>query len=533
MERTAERTGNHAVLVAAGIFLSRIFGLVRQHFISHYFGLSDPGDAFTQAFKIPNLLRNLFGEGSLSASFIPVYARLLAEKDEEEAGRVAGAVFALLALAVSVLVLIGVAATPYIIDLIAAGFTGAKRELTIRLVRILFIGAGFLVMSAWCLGILNSHRKFFLSYASPVMWNLAMIVCMVLLGRSAHRDSLAVALAWASVIGSALTFAVQLPSVLRLVKRLRIHFAYHGDHVPDVVRNFVPVFFSRGVVQISTYVDLWLASWLPTGAPTALYNASLLYLLPVSLFGMSVSDAELPAMSSALGAQAEIAGYLRQRLNRGLRQIAFFVVPSSMGFLALGGVVAAALYQTGRFSHADAQYVWGILAGASVGLVAQTLGRLYSSTYYALRDTRTPMRYAVVRVCLTSGLGYLFALPLPRWLGIDPGWGAAGLTSSAGIAGWVEFSLLRHTLNGRIGRTGLPASLVARLWGSAAVAAAAGWAVKLALGPQGPKISGAAILSAYVVVYFAATYALRVPECGAMLERALAQVSRVSRRDAR
>src|SRR4051812_9375759 len=162
-------------MVAAGILLSRIVGLVRNRVFAHYFGTSDAADAFRQAFRIPNFLQNLFGEGVLSASFIPVYAGLLARDDEEEAGRVAGAVLAILGLLTSVLVLLGMLATPQLIDVIAYGFHGAKRELTIRLVRILFPGAGLLVMSAWCLGILNSHRRFFLSYSVPVLWNLIII----------------------------------------------------------------------------------------------------------------------------------------------------------------------------------------------------------------------------------------------------------------------------------------------------------------------------------------------------------------------
>src|SRR4029077_14383826 len=123
---------------------------------------------------------------------------------------------------------------------------------------------------------------------------------------------------------------------------------------------------------------------------------------------MSVSAAELPALSGTMGVDPAGAEAVRHRLNAGLRQIAFFVVPSAMAFLALGDVVAAAILQTGRFSHADAVYVWAILAGSGVGLLASTLGRLYSSTYSALRDTRTPLRYALLRVALTTVLGYLF-----------------------------------------------------------------------------------------------------------------------------
>ena len=165
-----------------------------------------------------------------------------------------------------------------------------------------------------------------------------------------------------------------------------------------VVRNFVPVFIGRGVVQISGYVDAWLASWLGTGALSAFSYAQILFTLPVSLFGMSVSAAELPHMSGAIGSDEEVAAALRARLDPGLRQIAFFVLPSVVAFLVLGDVIVAAVYQTGRFTRGDAIYVWGILAGATVGLLASTLGRLYSSAYYALRDTRTPLRFAIVRV---------------------------------------------------------------------------------------------------------------------------------------
>jgi putative peptidoglycan lipid II flippase len=499
----------HALLVGAGIGLSRVVGLVRQRVFSHYFGIETvAAEAWNAAFRIPNFLQNLFGEGVLSASFIPVYARLLAEKDDREAGRVAGAIGALLALVVSVIVLVGVFGTRYFIDAIAPGFERETRELTIRLVRILFPGAGLLVLSAWCLGILNSHRKFFLSYTAPVVWSAAMIAAMLVFGRRMDTESLVIVTAWASVAGSALMFLAQLPAVLRFAPRITF-----GSSQParEVTRNFGPVFVSRGVAQISGYIDMAIASYvsrITPGAVAALGTAQTLYMLPVSLFGMSVSAAELPEMSSAL-AGAEI----KRRLNAGLRQIAFFVVPSAMALAALGDVLTAGLFVTGRFKQQDAVYVWRILAGSAVGLVAQTLGRLYSSTYYALRDTRTPLRYAVIRVILTTVLGYLCAMPL--------GWGVPGLTASAGVAGWVEFTLLRLSLNRRIGSTGLPAGLVARLWGAAAAAAAAAWGVKLAVGLERPIVDAIAIIAMYGVVYFGATFLLGVEECRGLVRRVI------------
>jgi putative peptidoglycan lipid II flippase len=509
-----------AFLVATGIFLSRVAGLIRDRVFAHYFGNSDAADVFKAAFRIPNFLQNLFGEGVLSASFIPVYARLLAQDDKEEARKTAGAVAALLALSTSILVLIGVLAAPWLIDAIAPGFHGEKRELTVLLVRILFPGAGLLVASAWCLGVLNSHRRFFLSYTAPVLWNIAMIAGMIAFGAGRTQNSLVVITAWASVVGSALQVLVQLPVVLKLLGGLKLSFAHQAEHVRTVIRNFVPVFISRGVVQISAYVDAFLASWLPTGAVAALAYAQTLYTLPVSLFGMSVSAAELPVMSSAVGGADEVASLLRTRLNAGLRQITFLVVPSVAGFLVLGDVIVAAIYKSGQFKQADVSYVWGILAGSTVGLLASTLGRLYSSGFYALRDTRTPLRFAVLRVLLTSALGYLAALPLPRLLGIEPRWGVAGLTISAGIASWVEFTLLQRGIRQRIGQVGVPMGFLAKVWVAALVAAAVGRGLLILIGPRGSIQTATMVLSVYAVVFFGLGVAMNLPEAKAVTKMA-------------
>jgi putative peptidoglycan lipid II flippase len=516
-----ERRGaSGAILVGAGILLSRITGLVRQRVFSHYFGLrNDAADAFTAAFRIPNFLQNLFGEGALSASFIPVYASLLARGERREADRVAGAVASLLSLVVAVLVLVGVIATPLLVGGVAPGFHGAKRELTVAIVRVLFPGAGLFVVSAWCLGVLNSHHKFLLSYASGVMWNAAMIATLIMFGSGTALPRLAIILAWGSVAGSALQFVVQVPAVLRVAPDVRLSLETTSEHVRAIGRNFLPALLSRGVNQVSAYIDQLIASLLGTGAVTGLQNASTLYTLPGSLFGMAVSAAELPAMSGIAGADPGAIEAVRKRLDAGLRRIAFFVVPSAVAFLALGDVVVGALFQTGRFNHADSIYVWRILAGSSVGLLASTLGRLYSSTYYAFRDTRTPLRYAIVRVTLTTALGYVFAIPVPRLLGLAPEWGAAGLTASAGVAGWVEMLLLRSTLNARIGKTGLSATYVAQLWGTALASAGLAWGVKVVLPPLHPVVTAILVLGPYGLVFLAVAIMMRIPEASTALTR--------------
>jgi putative peptidoglycan lipid II flippase len=306
---------------------------------------------------------------------------------------------------------------------------------------------------------------------------------------------------------------------LRLIPGLRLSLDYKRAKVRRVLTNFTPVFFSRGIVQVSAYVDQLLASLLPQGMVALLGYAVTIYTLPVSLFGISISAAELPEMSSVIGTESETAALLRDRLNAGLRRIAFFVIPSAAAFLVLGDVIARVLFQSGRFTQTDTLFTWGILAGSAVGLLASTLGRLYSSTYYALHDTRTPLRFAILRVVLTTVLGYLFAIPLPSLLGIDPRWGAAGLTASAGIAGWIEFLLLRSRLNRRIGQTGLSRQYVGLLWLSAAVAAGLALFIHREV-PSLPRfVLAVMVLGGFGLAYGALTVALGIPEARALVSR--------------
>jgi putative peptidoglycan lipid II flippase len=535
------RAAGFAVLVAAGILLSRIAGLVRERVFAHYLGNSAAAGAYKAGLKIPNFLQNLFGEGVLSASFIPVYAKLIAKDDEEMAGRLAGVILSLLGVIVGVIVVVCVVLTPWIIELIAPGFHGEVRLLTIRIVQILFPATGLLVFSAWCLGVLNSHHKFFLSYVAPVFWNAAMIASLVFFGGRTSQSGLAIALSWGTVVGSALQFGIQVPFVLKYAPRIRLSLQTALPPVREVVRSFGPVVISRGVVQLSGYVDQVIASLLGTAAVAALSYAQTIYFLPISLFGMSVAAAELPQMSGAIGTEEEINAALRKRLDRGLRQIAFFVVPTVVAFIFIGRVLVAALYQTGEFRSDDSLYVWYILVGSTFGMLAVTLGRLYSSAFYALRDPKTPLRFAVLRVTLTAVLGLLFAFPLRPYIidlilllhmplpNLPEGTlllGAIGLTASAGLAGWIEFAMLRRALARRIGSVKLAPSFLGRLWISGLVAAVAGVACQLYIAPHVTPhlpfrhISEAIIVAgAFGVVYFGAAIALGVGEARATLQR--------------
>jgi putative peptidoglycan lipid II flippase len=523
-DQSAPRRGKAAAaLVAAGILLSRISGLIRERIFAHYLGTSLAADAYRAAFRVPNMLQNLLGEGVLSASFIPVYAKLRAEGRDREASELAEATFALLAVVASLMVALGILCAPLLVSLLVPGFHGEKRALTIALVRIVFSGTGLLVFSAWCLGVLNSHGRFFLSYASGVVMNIALIAALVWQGgvRGQGPVSVAFAISWASVVGAILQFGVQAPTVWGYLRPLLLKVDVRSVHVAAVLTAFVPVLISRGVMQISGFIDLQLASFLPKGNVLLAY-AQTIYMLPISLFGMSVSAAELPAMSSATGTNSEVATTLRGRLGDGLQKIAFFVMPSAVAFFLLGNVVTSTLYRTGRFTEQDVMFVWAALAGSGVGMLAQTMARLYSSTFYALRDTRTPLKYAIIRVTLTLGLGYLCSLPLPRLLGIDPNWGVAGLTASAGVAGWVEFALLRRGLQRRIGHVASSPARLGRLWAAALTAAVLAIGAEWLLHHLGhPLLQGILVLVVYSVSYLLLAQWLGVGEAAEGLYRRL------------
>lgn len=530
--------------VTLGILLSRVLGLVRETVFAHYLGNSPAAGAFRAALRIPNFLQNLFGEGVLSASFVPVYTRLRAEGDHETARRLAGVVGSVLALAVSIFVLAGVTFASALVDLIAPGFKGDLRDLTIQIVRILFPGVGLLVLSAWCLGILNSHRRFFISYVAPVFWNLAMIGTLVLFGKSSTQESLVTALAWGSVLGSVLQLGVQLPFVFRSAGRIRPSLEHHLPSARTVFKNFTPVLISRGVVQVSAFIDGIIASFLGAAAVASLAYAQTLYLLPISLFGMAVAAAELPEMSEGAGDKSETAfARLRERIKDGCHRIAFFVIPSCIAFIVLGREIITLIFQSGEFGKEDTLYVWYILGALAIGLMASTWGRLYSSAFYALGDTRTPLRLAVIRVTVAILLGILLAFPLrpciaeffssipglrkPELPEIDLGLGAIGLSLATAISGWIEFSLLKGTLAKRIGRPRVSGTLMMKtaLASTGAAIAAKGSSNYFDSIIVSASIAALLTLVVFGVVYLSLAALLKIDEIRTLLAKVKRRMS--------
>ncbi len=507
-----------AISIAIGILLSRIMGLVRERVFAHYLGNSDAAGAFRAALRIPNLLQNLFGEGVLSASFIPVYAKLLAEGKEEEARKAASVVLTLLVVITAVLVVIGVTFSRPLIGVLAPGFHGEVRELTIRMVAIMFPGTGILVLSAWCLGVLNSHRKFFLSYVAPVLWNLAIIAILVGIGgyylanRPGAQTRLIIWVAWSTVIGAALQWAVQFPLALKLNNGFAFSLKTRLAPVRLIITSFMPAVVTRGVVQLSAYIDQVLASYLGPASVSAMAYAQTIYTLPVSLFGMAISSAALTEMSRTTGTKEEIIQALKARLIAGSRRIAFYVVPSAVAFIVLGDVVTATLFQTGHFGGSDSRFVWFILAGSAVGLVATTQSRLFVSAFWALGNTRTPLGIACFRVALTALLGFFVVFPMRSLFALDAIYCSAALTASAGVAGWIEFLLFRYALAANIGRFNLGGRMIMALWGIAIASAAIVLGVELFVPGFHVVIRGIVILGLYGLLYIGGATAAGIPE---------------------
>jgi len=529
-------------LVAAGILLSRVAGLLREVAVSGYLGVGAAADAFKAALRIPNLLQNLLGEGVLSASFIPVYAKLL-DEDRREAGRVAGAVAGLLCALTGVLVVVGVVFARPLTVLLTPGFEGERLDLAVDLLRIMFPGIGFLVLSAWCLGILNSHRQFFLSYVAPVLWNAAQIAIVVAVGVvGASRNGIAVALAWGVLVGGILQLVVQLPAVRRLVRGMHLSLDRDSPEVRSVISRFVPVVVGRGVVQLLVYVDLILASLLAVGAVSALTYGQVLYLLPISLFGMAVAAAELPELAR-LGRAGR--GQIRDRVALGLERITFYVAPTVAVYVLAGDVLVGALLQRGEFTAADTRLVWFVVGAFALGLLGTTRSRLLQNGLYALDRTRIVARVAVLRVALAAILGAVLMFPLDRWAivgssverrgdlgfaplpdglrlleGGPPRLGVVGLALGVGLSSWVEYRILRGALAWRIGK--LPGLSHAERW---SLLAAFGTGV-LAAGIRSmsehlaPLVAAVVVLVPTAATYLLITATMAVPEATTLVDRA-------------
>ncbi|MEN9508785.1 MAG: hypothetical protein RLZZ621_1348 [Gemmatimonadota bacterium] len=511
--------GRSAFVVGAGILISRVVGLLRQTAFAHFLGAGAAADAYNAAFKIPNALRNLLGEGTLSAAFVPVYARLLDGDDPRRARAMAHTVLGVLLVAVSVLTLLGIVAAPLLTAILTPGFEGASAELTTRLTRVLFPMTGLMVVSGWCLGVQNAHRRFFWSYASAALWSVAQIALLLVGGpRAADAETLVLWLAWATLVGAVLQVAAQWPEVRQLVGPVRPRFDLRSEGVRETLRNVIPVVTALGVVQISSFVDLQIASVLPEGAPSVLAYANTLVLLPVSLFGISVAAAALPDLSR--DASGDALDTLRERVRSGWQRILFYVVPSAVAFMVLGDYCVALLFSGGRFGVEETRRVHGVLAAYAVGLVSFASVKLLSSAHYALRDYRTPLRASLASLAVSAVTASAIALP---WRASP--YAAMGIAAGSAIGSFVNLAWLGRGLRGRLGPLYTPEMWVGtrRIVLAATMAALAGsvarWMVDSQWADVSPRLVAIPVLALFGVTFVVMAWWMGSAEAARWLRR--------------
>jgi putative peptidoglycan lipid II flippase len=516
------RSGRATLTVMLGIGASRVVGLVREQVIAYYFGRAAAYSAFVAAYKVPNLVRVLLGEGNLSASLIPVLVRGMRSGDPDEARRLARSVLGLLLLVVAVVTLAGMALARPLSWLVAPGFDPELRFLVERLIVILFPTVAFLVVGAWCMGVLHAHGRFFWPNFAPIFWSLASAGALIAFVGRTGMDPVYV-LAWGVVAGSLLQVLVQLPATRGTLGRLTPAAGWSDPAVRRVVALFLPMMLGTGVAQVSSLVDVQIATFLGDASVATLAYAQRIYTLPLSLFGVAVAQVALPTLAyEAAAVEAGGAGPppedLREELSISWQRMAFLILPSTVGLVAFGRPAVSLLFERGRFAAGDTTAVTWVVAAYAAGLLAYGSARLLATAFYAFHDTRTPVRIGVLSLVVNVVLGISLA-----WL-----LGTPGIALATALAAALSAVLLARALRRRLGSILTPGAR-SRGWrmGLAAVLAGlAGAAPYLWLLGRwdgwglGPRIGWTAgVYAAIALVYFGAARSLGVAKTERLARR--------------
>ncbi|WP_437554207.1 murein biosynthesis integral membrane protein MurJ [Sorangium sp. So ce367] len=504
-QEKATSAARSSAMVTAGIILSRLVGLLRQRVTAHFFGTSELADVLAAAFRAGNITQNLLGEGTLSATFIPVYARLRAAGDARRAAHFALSALGILLVAAAVASLAGVLAAPWLSFLVAAGFDDDKLASTTRIVRIIFPMTGLLVLSAWGLGVLNAHRRFFLPYAAPVAWSAAQIAGLLACGAwlGMRGEPLAEALAWSALAGAALQLSLLLPSARSLLGGLRPRLDARDPSVREAGSKLPAALLGRGIIQVSGLVDTLLVSFLGAGANAAFGYAQTVYLLPMSILGVGEAAVALPEMARDT-AEADVARRneaLSRRLGASLARITVLTVPATAVFMVLGRELITLLLQTGTFDQESTARVEPLVCAYGLALLGNAAGRVLITASFALGDTRTPARYALYRVVVSTTV----ALLLMQWLDV------LGVVLGAVIAGWVEAIALGYRVRREIGGLGLDQLRIGRVALLAAISVGCGAALKAAL-PE--AVAAAPWGAALILAACGGAFAVAAPALG-------------------
>ena len=398
-------------------------------------------DAYVFALRLPNFFRNLMAEGALSASLTPILAALVGAKNTKDVQRVARGSLALVGIAALGLSIAGMLAAPWLARFVAPGFDSDQQLLASRLVQITFPMAGMMILGAWCMSVLNSHRWFFVPQAAPALWNLAQIAG-VLVGARMGWEPLVVVLAWSTLVGSALQLLVQFVPARRLLGWIRPRIERGYQPIQEAVRRAGPAAAGQGLYQVSGLVDAALASFLLSGALSALYFAQRIAQLPLAVVGAAVTQAALTEMS-----REKDPAKLASHLEGASQKILWFTIPAAAAVIAGGDLIASAIFQRGAFTSSDARDVHVILAASALSILAGPMAKLLAASFHSQGNTAIPLR------CAAWGLGTGVAVGASLMFFLESaGWGvraAAGLVGGGGVGASVQVALLARTLKSR------------------------------------------------------------------------------------
>ncbi|MCX7634626.1 MAG: murein biosynthesis integral membrane protein MurJ [Syntrophales bacterium] len=435
---------NVRVVKAAGIvgmatMLSRIFGFIRDMVVAWFFGAGLATDAFFVAFRIPNLLRRLLAEGSLTVSFVPVFTEYLQQKGRREALELADVAFTALSVILVIISIAGVLLSPLIVAFMAPGFlkVPSQYDLAVLLTRFMFPYIFFISLVALCMGILNSLRHFAAPALSPVVLNISMIVCALAL-----KDLFAepiFALAVGVMIGGVLQLVMQWPFLIRLGVRLRPNFSFRHPGVRRIGALMLPAAFGAAIYQINIFIATILASLLPEGSVSYLYYADRIVELPLGVFAIAVGTAALPSLSTQ-AAKGDIEDFKRT-VSFSLRLILFITLPATAALIVLRQPIISVLFQRGAFDAAATVKTADALLYYTLGLWAFSTIRVVVSAFYSLQDTRMPMKAAVVALVINAVSSVVLMFPLQH----------GGLALATSLASAVNVTMLFLVLRRRIG----------------------------------------------------------------------------------
>lgn len=433
------RVARAAGVVGMATMLSRVFGFIRDMVVAAFFGAGAATDAFFVAFRIPNLLRRLLGEGSLTVAFVPVFTEYLTRKSREEALELANVVFTILSIILVIVSLIGVLLSPLIVLAMAPGFANLpyQYDLAVFLTRLMFPYIFFISLVALCMGILNSLRHFAAPALSPVILNICMIIATLILHPFFAEPI--VALAIGVMAGGVLQLAMQWPFLLRMGVRLKPNFNFRHPGLRQMGRLLVPTLIGSAVYQLNIFISTILASLLPKGSVSFLYYADRVVELPLGVFAIAVGTATLPSLSKQ-AAEGSIDD-LKKTLSFSLRLIFFIAIPATVALILLRVPIISVLFQRGAFGATQAILTGQALFYYALGLWAFSTIQVVNMAFFALQDRKSPLKAAFVALFLNVILSVILMNPLKH----------GGLALATSISTAVNVLMLSVILWNKIG----------------------------------------------------------------------------------